>query len=129
MPKTLYKLTLTPANLQVVYYFYTMQYYPNPSQKPYNFIFYCKYDPFTPNNYFALCNSTEYYSITLSFSYISLSGITTKTHFTPDFTKETLEKSRFDTSLYARALLLYDLLSSLLIRQNKTYLTSNSTPY
>ena len=63
------------------------------------------------------------------FSYTSLSGIITKTHFTPDFTKETPEKSRIDTSLRARALLLYDLLSSLLIRQNKTHLTSNSTPY
>jgi hypothetical protein len=64
------------------------------------------------------------------FSYISLSGTTTKTHFTPDFIKETPEKSRqIDTSLRARALLLYDLLSLLLIRQNKTYLTSNSTPY
>jgi hypothetical protein len=63
------------------------------------------------------------------FSYTSLSGTTTKTHFTPDFTKETPEKSRqFDTSLRARALLLYDLLSSLLIRQNKTHLASNSTP-
>jgi hypothetical protein len=58
------------------------------------------------------------------FSYTSLSGITTKTHFTPDSTKETPEKSRIDTSLRARALLLYDLLSSLLIRQNKTHLTS-----
>jgi hypothetical protein len=37
------------------------------------------------------------------FSYISLSGITTKTHFTPDFTKETPEKSRIDTLLCARS--------------------------
>jgi hypothetical protein len=54
-PKTLYKPTLTPANLQLAYYFYTMQYHPNPSQKPCNFI--RKYDPFTPNDYFPLAIS------------------------------------------------------------------------
>jgi hypothetical protein len=95
----------------------------NPLQKPYNFIYICKYDPFTLNDYFPLAILPNITRL-LSFSYTSLSGTTTKTHFTPDFIKETPEKSRqFDTSLRARALLLYDLLSSLLIRQNKTYLT------
>ena len=41
-----------PANLQLAYHFYTMQYYSNPLQKPCNFI--CKYNPFMPNNYFPL---------------------------------------------------------------------------
>ena len=96
-------------------------------QKPCNFIYIYKYNPFTLNDYFPLAISPNITRL-LSFSYTSLSGIITKTHFTPDSTKETPEKSRIDTSLRARALLLYDLLSSLLIRQNKTHLTSNSTP-
>jgi hypothetical protein len=101
---------------------------PNPSQKPCNFIYICKYDPFTPNNYFPLAILPNITRLLYLFSYISLSGTTTKTHFTPDFTKETPEKSKIDTLLRARALLLYNLLFSLLIRQNKTYLTSNLTP-
>jgi hypothetical protein len=40
----------------------------NPSQKPYNFIYICKYNPFTPPNITRLP----------SFSYTSLSGTTTK---------------------------------------------------
>jgi hypothetical protein len=96
--------------------------------KPVQFRFYCKYNPFTPNDYFPLAISPNITRLLHLFSYTSLSGITTKTHFTPDFTKETPEKSRIDTLLRARAHLLYDLLSSLLIRQNKTHLTSNSTP-
>jgi len=54
MPKTLYKPTPTPTNLQLVYYFHTMQYYPNPLQKLHSFIYYYKYNPFTPNDYFPL---------------------------------------------------------------------------
>ena len=81
------------------------------------------------NNYQPLAILPNATRLLYLFSYTSLSGTTTKTHFTPDFTKETLEKSRqFDTLLCAKALLLYNLLSLLLIRQNKTHLTSNSTP-
>jgi hypothetical protein len=59
----------------------------NPSQKPCNFIYIYKYDPFTPNNYFILqfdcfdyldksyylapCDFTEYYSITLSLAILA----------------------------------------------------------
>ena len=41
--------TFTPmlANLRLAYH-------PNPLQKPCNFIFYCKYNPFIPNDYFPL---------------------------------------------------------------------------
>jgi hypothetical protein len=77
---------------------------PNPSQKPCNFIYICKYDPFTPNNYFPLAIPPNITRLLHLFSYTSLSGTTTKTHFTPDFTKETPEKSRqIDTLLRARA--------------------------
>jgi hypothetical protein len=55
-----------------------------------------------PNDYFPLAIPPNITRLPF-FSYISLSGITTKTHFTPDFTKETPEKSRIDTLLRARA--------------------------
>jgi hypothetical protein len=56
----------------------------NPSQKPCNFIYICKYDPFTPNDYFPLL--FDYFPLAISpnitrlpsFSYTSLSGIITK---------------------------------------------------
>jgi hypothetical protein len=67
-----------------------------------------------PNNYFPLAilpNITRLFA----FSYTSLSGIITKIYFTPDFIKEIPEKSKIDTLLRARALILYNLLSSLLI--------------
>jgi len=129
MPKTLYKLTLTPANLQLAYHFYTMQYHLESFTKTLQF--HPQIRPFYAEQLLSfairllrlfgqilLSSSLQFHRILLDysiFSYISLSGTTTKTHFTPDFTKEIPEKSRFDTSLRARALLLYDLLSSLLI--------------
>jgi hypothetical protein len=136
-PKTPYKLTLTPANLRLAYYFYTTQYYLESFTKTLQF--HPQIQPLYAKQLLSfairllrlfkqilLSSSLRFHRILLDyfvFSYTSLSGTTTKTHFAPDFTKETPEKSRIDTLLRARALLLYDLLSSLLIRQNKTHLT------
>jgi hypothetical protein len=109
MPKTLHKLTLIPANLWLAYHFYIMQYYPESFTKALQFYLLLQIQPFYAEWLLCSCNSTEYYSITLSFSYTSLSSTITKTHFTPDFTKEILKKSRFDILLYAKLLLLYNM--------------------
>jgi hypothetical protein len=74
MPKTLYKLMLMLANLQLAYHFYTTQYHPNPSQKPCKnrtIPFLLQIRPFYAEQLLSSCDFTEYYSITLSLAILA----------------------------------------------------------